>query len=320
MKKAILVTALLIPMRLAAQVIANDGTFKVSLPGGWEQIGEATLERALFFRGQESFAAGVEQVWTNPAMLHYSLPGYAAILPPAQLALKSRLLSPPLNPEQIVTELFPQLAGRLRDRGGAVQNLRIFNSIPAGGQEYGFDAQLITYEYILVPRFDDAFTAAVLPPALRAQRDGAAMWAAAFIVTFPYTGGGTWSFGYRVINAPQAVFLRNKQEYFRILQSFELIPEGLIAKIDINADRAKLAESMNKTTQDVADKWWQRLGSLSTPGTTPNAPAGQERGPLPDPGCDWNQYYVCEIPYQHWECAPREPERTQRQCTHSSPK
>jgi len=316
MQKTILFAVLLLPVKLPAQVIANDGTFSVWLPAGWQQIGQATWDGALFFSGQgESFAAGVEQVFTNAAMLRANLPGYSAILSPAQLVLKSRLLAPPLSPLQVVTELFPQLAGGTR---GAVQNLRIFDSIPAG-QEYGFNEILVTYQYILLPRRDAAFAAAIVPPALRAQSQGAAMWAVAFIVTFPYTGQGTWSFGYRIISAPQFVFLRNKAEYFRILQSFQLIPEGLALKVKINADMAKLAESMNKTTQDVAHSWWQRLGSLSTPGSTPNAPPGQKPGPLPNPGCNWFQYYVCEIPYQHWECATPEPERTQRQCTSSSP-
>jgi hypothetical protein len=314
--KVIVLAVLLFPARLSAQAVANDGTFSVWLPAGWKQVGQATLDGALFFSGQgESFAAGMEQVFTNDAMLRANIPGYRAILSPAQLVLKGRLLSPPLNPLQVVTELVPRIAGGTR---GAVQNLRIFDSIPFGN-EYGFNAMLITYQYILIPRRDGAFAAAMVPPELRAQSQGAAMWAVAFIVTFPYTGQGTWSFGYRTISAPQFMFLRNKAEYFRILQSFQLIPQGLALKVKVNADMAKLAESMNKTTQDVAHNWWQRLGNLSTPGSTPNASPGQSPGPLPDPGCHWYEYYVCEIPYQHWECATPEPERTQRQCTSSSP-
>jgi hypothetical protein len=109
---------------------ANDATYEVSLPDGWQQVGEATLDYGLFSgtRTQaESFAVGMEQVFSNPAMLRAQLPGYSVILPPAQLVLKGHLLAPPLAPLQIVTILLPKLAGGPR---GAIQNVRVTYTIP----------------------------------------------------------------------------------------------------------------------------------------------------------------------------------------------
>jgi hypothetical protein len=128
---------------------ANDAT-----PDGWQQVGQATLDYGLFFgtRTQaESFAVGMEQVFSNPAMLRAQLPGNSVILPPAQLVLKGRLLAPPLIPLQIVTILLPKLADGPR---GAIQNLRVTYTIPVN-MSYGYngipavDVLRLSFRYLM---------------------------------------------------------------------------------------------------------------------------------------------------------------------------
>jgi hypothetical protein len=250
---------------LRQHFLANDATYEVSLPDGWQQVGQATLDYGLFFgtRTQaESFAVGMEQVFTNPAMLRAQLPGYSYILPPAQVVLKSRLLAPPLNPLQIVTILLPQLAGGPR---GAIQNLSVNYTIPAN-MSYGYNGMVVGYQYIFTPVRDPAF-ASEAHPVLRAQTQ-VPMQAAAFIVTFPYMPGqDTWSFGYRILSAPQAVFQnkRNRATYLGIFNSFHLIPQGLVAKVKSNEEAAQIADSMNETTRKVGHDLQIALGALEEP-------------------------------------------------------
>jgi hypothetical protein len=243
----------------AQQMVANDLTYSVSLPPGWEQVGQATLDYGLFFGSQaESFVTGIEQVYMNANLLSSLLGGYSAILSPAQLTLKSRLLAPPLSPLQIVTRLLPQLAGGPR---GAIQNLRVLRTIP-GDQAYGFNQMLVRYQYTFVPQRDPAF-ASQAHPVLRSQPQ-VPMQGAAFVVTFPYMPGQfSWIFGYRILSASQTAFQRNEPAYAQIFKSFQLIPEGLALKVKLNQDWAKLAESMNQTTRKVAQDWWRELGPVA---------------------------------------------------------
>src|SRR5215469_12904057 len=82
--------------------LADDYTYQVALPGGWQRAGRATLDYGLFFSTQaESLAIGTEQVFMNRAMLNAQLPGYSYVIPRALLVLKSRMLSPPLAPLQV---------------------------------------------------------------------------------------------------------------------------------------------------------------------------------------------------------------------------
>jgi hypothetical protein len=272
---------------------ANDATYEVSLPDGWQQVGQATLDYGLFFgtRTQaESFAVGMEQVFTNPAMLRAQLPGYSDILPPAQLVLKGRLLAPPLTPLQIVTILLPKLAGGSR---GAIQSLRVNYTIPAN-MSYGYNGMLIEYQYVFIPGRDPAF-ASQAHPVLRPQTQ-VPMQAAAFIVTFPYMlGQDTWSSGYRILSAPQAVFQskRNKDTYVAIFDNFQLIPQGLALKVKSNEEAARLAASMNKKTHDVAHDWWVQLGAGTEPAGSDFPPG--ERPYVPAVVCGpYETKYFCE--------------------------
>jgi hypothetical protein len=238
-------------------MVAGDATYRVALPEGWRPVVQPMLEYGLVFGTQrESFAVGMEQVFMNAAMLRSQLPGYSAILPHAQLVLKSRLLAPPLGPLEVVTRLLPQIAGGPR---GAIQNLRVLRVFPAR-EEFGFRQMLVVYQYTFLPQRDPAF-ASQAHPALRSEAQ-VPMQAAAYIVTFPYLPGQfSWQFGYRILSAPQNVFQRNAPTYAQILQTFRVIPEGLRQKIKSNQDMAKLCASMNQTTQQMAQNWGSNLGA-----------------------------------------------------------
>lgn len=280
--------------------LANDATYSVSLPAGWRRAGPATLDFGLFFGTQgDSLSVGMEQVFMNAAMLRAQLPGYSVLLPRAQLVLKSRLLAPPLGPEQVITGLLPQLAGGPR---GAIQNLRVRRTFPVPA-EYGYRQMLVLYQYSFEPQRDLAF-ASQANPALRGQRQ-VAMQGAALISTFPYLPGqATWTFGYLVLSAPYSIFEHNERTYARIFENFRLIEAGLAQRVKSNEEAAKLADSMSHTTHQVAHDWQDELGAGEAAG-------GDSQPPFMCYGtnqCPSNDYtYCCQKPggATYLKCVPR---------------
>jgi hypothetical protein len=277
--------------------LADDYTYQVALPGGWQRVGNATLDYGLFFSTQgESLAMGTEQVFMNRAMLNAQLPGYSYVIPRALLVLKSRMLSPPLAPLQVVTWLMPQIAR------GAIQNLRVRGTSTVG-EDYGFRKMLVLYEYTFVPQRDPAF-ATQLHPALR-TRPQVRMQGAALVITYPYLAGqATWTFGYLFLNAPYDVFQRNERVYPQILEGFQLIEAGMAQRVKSNEEAAKIAASMNDTMQQAAHGWWNLLGSeREAVGDFP----GAERPLYHDAGCNqpYDQKYVCQTGSGQWVQACR---------------
>jgi hypothetical protein len=265
------------PASLPAVMTAADYTYTVRLPVGWQLAVNPMLEYGLVFGPQgESFAIGWETVYRDPKMLRSVLPGYQAILPPAQFELKRRLLASPMGPLDVVTMLLPQLAA------GSIQNVHVRRAFP-GPEDLGFRSMLIIYQFTFLPRGDWAF-AAQANPVVRGMSQ-VPMQAAAFIVTFPLVDAFSWQFGYRILSAPDSVFRRNERTYAQILQSFQVKREGLERKIKSNVDMQKLADSMNQITQQMGDIWVSQLGAGSEPGgsgappsTTNSRPAAS--GPL----------------------------------------
>ena len=244
------------PASLPFVMTAQDATYTVALPAGWQPAVKPTLEYGLVFGNEgESFAMGMEDVYLDPRMLQSILTGYRAILSPAQLVLKSRMSAPPMGPLDVVTRLLPHLAG---GPGGAIQNLNVIRTF-RGPEEFGFRQMLVIYQYRLWPQRDPAFASQV-HPAVRGQVQ-VPMRAAAYVVTFPYMPGQfSWTFGYRILSAPQNVFQRNARTYAQIFQSFRVIPEGLRLKVKGNEDMRKLCDSMNQNTHQMAQNWWSDLG------------------------------------------------------------
>jgi hypothetical protein len=245
--------------------IADDAAYRVALPAGWQRTGKATWDYGLYFGTQgESFAVGTEQVFMNATMLYYQLSGYSYIIPREQLVLKSRMLSAPLGPLQVVTQLMPQIAH------GAIQNLSVLRTFPMP-EDNGFRKMLVLYQYTLVPQRDPAF-ASQMHPALR-SRSQVPMQGAALIITYPYLPGqATWTFGYLVLNAPYDVFQRNERIYPLIFENFHLQEAGMQQKVRSNEEAAKLAASMAETTHQVAHGWELALGALTLP------PGGDQPG------------------------------------------
>jgi hypothetical protein len=286
------------PASLPASMTAGDFTYTVRLPMGWQLAVRPMLEYGLVFGQQgESFAMGWEQVYLDPRMLQSVLPGYQAILPPAQFELKKRLLAPPMGPLDVVTKLLPQLAA------GSIQNVHARRAF-RGPEDLGFRPMLIIYQFTFLPQRDWAF-AAQANPAVRGMSQ-VPMQAAAFIVTFPLVDQFSWQFGYRILSAPDIVFQRNERTYAQILQSFRVLPEGLRQKIKSNVDMANLANSMNQITQQMGENWASGLGAGSEPvgsgpqpATTDSRPAASG-GPLcygPNTCSGSDDYsYCCQKP------------------------
>jgi hypothetical protein len=174
------------------QVVARDATFRLQLPDDWQEVGQQILEDfSAVSPRSESYGSGEVEVFANQMARDKILPSYQLILPPAKSALMARLMSSPLSPSQVVTGLFPQVAG------GAMRNVRILKV-----QELpwlpGFSTALIFYQYLLLPRADAAY-ASTLPPALLSQRQ-VPMTAVAVISTTP-GNGIAWTMTYAVLAA-----------------------------------------------------------------------------------------------------------------------
>jgi hypothetical protein len=255
------------PASLPLTMTAEDATYQVRLPMGWQLAVRPMLEYGLVFGPKgESFAMGLEDVYLDPRMLQSVLyPGYQSILPPAQFELKKRLLAPPMGPLEVVTKLLPQLAA------GSIQDVHVLRALRGPEDDFGFRTMLISYQYTFLPQRDWAF-AAQANPAVRGMSQ-VPMQAAAFIVIFPYMAGQfSWTFGYRILSAPLGVFQRNERTYAQILQSFRLNPEGLRQKIKSIADTRKLADSMNQITQQMGDNWVSQLGPYASESGGSGAP------------------------------------------------
>jgi len=264
-------------------VMAHDATFQLALPNGWQETGPQILENFLALSEQgESFGSGIAEVFANTEAKRLILPGYKAVLPPEQSELMSRLLAPPLDPVQVVTQLFPQVSG------GAMQNVRVVEAHPIPSAP-GTTAALIHYQFILFPRRDAAF-ASGLPPELLSM-DEVPMEAMGVISTNP-GNGATWTLTYGTISAPQSIFASNQRVYAAIYRSYQFIAQGLVAKTKNYEAAANLAAEMNKTTREVAHRWELRLGDQVESGGTPDDPA--PRRTFPDPGpCPGGTLYRC---------------------------
>jgi len=268
-------------------MLADDGTFTVQVPYGWQKMGPAMFEgSSVVSNWGEAFGSGLVAVYANQFMLQTLLDAQKTFLPQQQLVLMSRALSSPLGPIDVVQYLFPKIAG------GGLQNLRIlgYRQLSAQG---GVPVMLIRYQSTLFPQRDAAF-ASLLAPALRTQVQVTTETVA--VIWSPVNSDGlTWHFLYVMISAPQSVFERNQALYARIYQTFRFIPAGLAQKIRNNQRAQEIADGMNATMREVGQQQWRGLGDL----VQGQEEGGGPRTDIPNPGsCSGGAIYKCgDDPY-----------------------
>ena len=266
------------------QILADDGTFTLQVPIGWEKMGPATFEgSSIVSKRGEGLASGMVVVYANQSMLQTNLHALSTIYPPLQLVLMSRLLSRPLSPLEVVRYLFPQIAN------GAMQNVRIlgYRTLSA---EAPAPIMVVRYLSTLFPQQDAAF-ASLLPPRLRTQYQVTTETVA--VIWSPINSGLTWTFSYLMITAPRSVFEQSHSLYAHIYESFRFIPEGLARKIQDNERASEIAEQMRETTRQVGRGYWLTLGGL----LDVQGPGGETQT-ISAEDCSGGAYYQCPLdPY-----------------------
>lgn len=235
------------------RVQSADGVVSMDVPADWQAGSSiAGTFRAYSPRG-ESFSCGKADIFLNYPSMEVTAQTLRMLGTSRQeLALLSRLASPPLDPENIVLRLLPQIAG------GAMQNLRILGSwpLPEGGT-------LIYYRYMLLPQRDALFRS-LLAPALWAYGQ-VAMQAEVRLYRVPGMPVGVariWSFLYQIVEAPQDLFVSNAGAYQRIFESFAVdvneIERMLAASQQAGAAVSSAITARNSTIQNWSQDYLHR--------------------------------------------------------------
>ena len=198
-------------------VRSADGILSVELPADWSVTQSSARQFQAWSPRGESFAAGSVDAPADRQTLNIMLQmNRATGKSAATLILLQRLASPPLSPDQVVTFLLPKLAG------GAKQNVRIL-----GGHDLGsmvnMRSAVIVYQYNLFPQ-SDPLTRSGMPEALIQNKQVPMIGLAAISTSNMTTIGAfhTWTFLYKIVEAPQSLFQVNAPSYEAIFTSLEI--------------------------------------------------------------------------------------------------
>jgi hypothetical protein len=215
-------------------VMAQDQTFTIQLPSDW-QVREATLDNFFAWspRG-ESISSGNLPVFTNTATMSQALQTLQSVgVPPQQLALMSRLVSPPLPPVDVIRVFIPHVVGQ------QMQDVRILGSRDLAGSGAaagtGATGALVAYQYTLVPAQADPLARSLMPPPLQARGPTVMKGLMTVSVSAPVYGLGFWFLAFQGVEAPQGVFESNVPIYTQISQSVQLNQPAVQQKLNASS-------------------------------------------------------------------------------------